>query len=379
VKQLAPVAILGTVFALLGATSRGPAATSAAARTQPCKARGYVGFVRDVPVSSGFVNGASVSGKTNLRRRALIGTSGDSYSGGQLDFCLTTKKTECTTMLGSKVRIKPRHGVLVRFIKSYTTCSTNKNGASASFDTPQFTKVVVHDPVFAVDVRPGRTIVTVLKGVAKVVGAVGPPVVVGPGEQTTVPAHEQAPPPHSATLTGRRLKATNALANQLPKPNLGPPPKDASPAVTVVFNRGLIVEYDDSALSDDIQAKDFIRTYFTTLARRWGIGVKVKPGQSLGVARRELTDGAIDLYVSPYAAKARVTPRPPWPFLQSNPRSGTPPSSIYLVTRKDDALAASLKRYLVETLQNGSYGALYTKVYDGAPPPYKFFAPLLLP
>lgn len=377
-KQLAPVAILGTAFALLAASSRGPAATSAATKMEPCKAKGYAGFVRDVPISSGSVNGASVSGKTNLRRRALIGTSGDPYGGGKLDFCLTTKKTECTTMLGSKVRVKPRRGVLVRFIKSYTTCSTNKNGQSATFTTPQFTKVVIHDPVFAVDVRQGRTIVSVAQGVARVVGRTGPSVDVGPHQYTTVPARGQAPLPKDGGPTSRRLRAMNDLVKQVPKPILGAPPPNASPAVSDVFRRGLIVEYDGPALSSDNNAAPFIRQYFGTLAERWKVGVKVNAAKSVAIARRELSDGFIDAFVSPSAAKANVGARPPWPFLQSTTASGAPPTSTYLVTRSDDRLASAVKRYLVGTLQDGSYGALYEKFYE-TPPSYKFFNSLLFP
>jgi hypothetical protein len=367
VKRTVLLALVAFVLAALAAAARGPAAPAVQAKSTQCK--GDAGEVQHVVDPDVYVNGQRVSSEQTFGRRAAIRTT----SSGQARVCLKKKGLVCT-LLGSTVNALPSPGIVMRFggvAPSFTTCTTTQGTSPATFTSfrPR-TKISAPDPLFAVDVRAKTMVVTVVFGTLKVRGRRGPTVVVGPKEQTVV-AGGRASAPQPSRLTGRELKATNALIPLTPKPALKRPAGN-SPAMKQIVQRGLVVGYEEDP--KDPKAGAFVKRFFALLARRWHVDVAVK---DIGAADAPalLKSGAMDVWVALDASQFGI--KPLFPFLEER-RVGKVWKPWDAVLRRDPIFDPAFRDFLVGTLQNGAYATLYEELY-GTSPPYRFFNSILFP
>ena len=312
------------------------------------------------------MNGQPVSREQPFGRRAAIHTR----SSGQARFCLKRKGLVCN-LLGGSVNVLPSRGVVMRFSRGFTTCTTTKGTSSATFVSlhPR-TRINASDPLFAVDVSAKTTVVTVVVGTVKVRGRRGPSVIVGPKEQTVV-GGGRASTPQPSRLTGRKLKATNALVPLTPKPTLQRP-AGMSLAMKQIAQRGLVVGYEDDP--KDPTADKFVRRFFALLARRWRVGVVVKDAVAAD-APSLLKSGAMDVWVALDASELGI--KPVLPFLEER-RVGKVWKPWYAVLRRDRVFDPAFRDFLIATLQNGAYATLYEELYATSPP-YRFFNSILFP
>ena len=372
---------LAAVATGLATTIRSDTSSAATSVTASCPGAA-AGSVTGIVFPTLRVNGSRVSRRMPLTRRDRLETDRN----GQVQFCLKRKTTRCDTRRGSKVQIEPTASVVLRFEAGRTYCST-ASGGTAIFDVARGgVQLRVGDPVFGVTVEPRRTVVKVVLGAISV-RARGRTVVVGPGQQTSVPNGRPPQPPTPAVLAPDERTTSRELGEGLPAPDLGRPTPSNSAALRHLYDRGFLMVTRPSGAgrvgagaggagqpSDPDRA--FERDFFSQLARAWGLRFQIVENEgSLERFLGPLESRTGDLAVLPSSMAAGVRGYAVVP-LSSTPAGGS--GSWVVVLRADAGLLSSLGDYLAAALTTGRYADAYRKAY-GVAPPYTSLRELLFP
>jgi hypothetical protein len=173
-------------------------------------------------------------------------------------------------------KLNPAHlQVIVRFEDGVSYCST---GTSPSAQRKKYdarkgqVRILLADPLFGVDVDPDRTVVKVALGyldVSKLAG--GGAVIVGPGQQVTIPELQEPGQVAPLDETPEDKAAFNDLRGTVPRPSFRPPAVDGSAVLKRIFGRhSIIVALDRDHLADENTAP-FVQRFFSFLAKSWGL------------------------------------------------------------------------------------------------------------
>jgi hypothetical protein len=284
--------------------------------------------------------------------------------------CVKKKGTKCQLWNGGAVTVAPGNGIL-RFDAEEVSCSTTKTKNDGRFPTKNGAVIRTHDPIFVVVVRPRKTVVKVTRGLVKVTGH-GKTVAVGPKEQVAVRAHAAPSKPVASVLTQHQKNVTAALGQELPKRDYVPPSANDSATVLRIYQRGTIqVGIDSTARKVEKWGSSdaaFSERYFSFLADRWNVGFS-KHYMSPAVGTRELADETIDVYVT------SALPSQP-PQLWAQPFVENPDNSVWRILglADDDVFRMDVRAFLLQSVQQDDYGAVYRAVF-GRPPRYEIFGP----
>jgi hypothetical protein len=230
----------------------------------------------------------------------------------------------------------------------------------------------IEDPLFVVVTDAVTTTVKVISGVV-VVGSDGALEDVGPGQKTTVRAGEEptaARPLQPGDLTAAEKADVTRITPKIPKPDYSRPPIGNSYLLNSIYAHGTInVGIDVSTSAGKKYGFPFTTSYFTFLGDHWKLA-KSTIESSPSLARGQLCSDTIDLYVTANPDALGVDP---WrmPFFED------PQGTVwYLVGLGDDTFHRAIWRFLIQTVQAGDYGRLYSTQF-GRLPQYGIFDPVL--
>jgi hypothetical protein len=289
-------------------------------------------------------------------------------------FCLKPG-VDCTLHQKAGVRIKPpQTALLMRLNRGRMTC-----GTTVELNPPVKQKILtaagatlhISDPLFVVATNSVTTTVKVISGVV-VVGSDGALTDVGPGQKVTVRAGEEpsaAQPLKPGDLTAAEKADVTRLTPKIPKPDYSRPAVGNSPTLSRIYARGSMVVGVDTTTQTAKDGFAFASGYFGFLGNHWQLTSSTSaftPADAEG----HFCGGTPDVYVTPQPEAVRVSP---WriPFFEDSQGQ-----VWYLLGLGDDTFHRAIWRFLIQTLQAGDYGKLYSAQF-GQMPPYAIFDPVL--
>lgn len=324
------------------------------------RGREQVGTVETVIARLARVNGAQVNSRSPLAAGDLVSTDSE----GELDFSLEEKIRRCRTLPGSELRVLPGGGVLVEWTAGSSLCVTTDDPAPRTF-TAGGAQLRAADPTFEVTVDRDRSMVRVMQGFVEV-GRGEATVMVGPGQQTTVPRGRQpSEPGRMGGLSAKEAGALRALEGLQPVPDFSRPGAGDSRGLTRTFRRGHLVVAVDGADREARQVAAFAEAYLGFLSESWRLDDPEVTTVSLDSALRGLGDGSVDVVVTP----GNPGQLPSFPLIDRNGR-------VLRAVVADSGYQRALESFTAKALNSGDYGRRYDEVF-GALPRYEVFQPLL--
>jgi hypothetical protein len=356
VVKLALVAVAATVTTAVAASVR-----AAVPPFPECKVTNTSSNGSAKPVTTKvWVSTRFIGTTVTLKRGDAVCTNGAGALSWQLA-ASSSKTVKCTTLANGSLRVFPPSypNQAVRFKRGRSVCMTNGSGV-LQFGVGAAGQLRIADPIVAIDTHPEQgTTVKLAQGFAELTGEGGgrSVVIVGPGQQSFLPAHGNPEQPGRFRLTEREAAAVRTFRAAAPQPRLSRPTAGKSRLLTGIFARGRIgIVVDDRASEQTI---DFVKRYFGFLAGVWKLKLDVElapPDEAL----LEVSSREFAAFVSPVDVGDR-TDLTATPFLQ-------PPGSDdawQLVLPEDATYVAAMTRFLSDRLFFGRYGDTYRAVYGG--------------
>jgi hypothetical protein len=273
---------------------------------------------------------------------------------------LNAQGANCVLKKHSALRVLPQPGVTLRFIAGTTACGTSGTPPQPkTFMARMQTEIIVEDPVFEVEVRQRKTIVTVLSGSALVSGKSGTSkaVVLGPAQQTIVAVGGDPAQPTGIHLTSTQQADQNNVGRNQTPPDFSRPNPDASPNLNRIFQQqSLHVGFDEQAATDS-GTTQFVRSYLDFLATSWKLSLDLQTIPS-GSALTALANNKLDLVVAPTVAFG----------FDSLPLFADSNNKRWIgFLNTDPTYASALRTFVVSTINDGEYGSLYKSAFGRAP------------
>ncbi len=316
-----------------------------------------VGEIKGVNTPAGFVDDLQVSTGDDIRARAFVSTNGV----GNLDFIVRNVLDFCQLLGSSEVRVRPEEGIVLSLVAGETLCSKD---ADADFEVkltlPDDTVVRMNDPVFAVLVVDGGSMVKVAQGFVAIEPAGGgDSLLLGPAQQTLVPTGGGPQAPGGMELDEEESAAMGSLLGPVPPPDLSPPDPAESPTMARIRERGQIeVVTDEAAGAEAIDS--FASTLLLDLSstEAWDLGPPDVFPTDRETAVQVVTSGEVDAF---------LTPDPPEGFASALMFADPTGRPWYLTYVQDPAFGEALNRFVRGVLTNGTYGDRYVRFFEVQP------------
>lgn len=307
-----------------------------------------VGEVTEVYSKSVFVGPTQAKEGDRLSAKNWLTTD---RSGG-VEFKLDSG-TGCRTKRNSKLKIEPGRDIRIEFVTGRSTCWKDDRGSGDKYIAGDVL-ITADDPVFAVRMGEGETVVQVTFGFVEVKTKASPqPVIVGPDQQAVVSAVGPTPRVERSVLSSQERRIAESLEQRLPKPDTTPP----SGLDDVAAGHVLVFAIDRSMPAS---VQSFVREFADLVGAAWAVDSQIEllPKQE---ARRRLDEGAVDIVVARSKAGSGST---------SVPLFTARGMTWVIEISPNTAFEESLRDFITASLQTGEYGALYIKTF-GSQPTYK--------
>lgn len=321
--------------------------------------------------------GEVYQGKNFLTDGAGLLTNGTlcTGDGSQIRFLVKpSKPTTCEMRSNTRLRLyppkKPAHRqALIRFEAGRTYCGTGKDPTEneKKYDTRKGqTRLLMKDPLFAVDVDPTRTLVKVKLGyinVSRTSG--GRAVIIGPDQQVSVPELADPEKVGRLTETADDKAGFAALQAVVPKPDFGRPAPGASVALKrIIANTEIVVGLDSTVTP---AGSAFVKRFYGLLARSWNLNLALQASSSI----KALDIEKIDVLITKrnLRAVARVDALPLFADSQGGLWS--------FVILKDDAFRTALSRFVQAAVGGGTYSSFYRASFKKEEPSFDQLQPTL--
>lgn len=368
--------ILATV-AVAGVLGGGASiARDAAARQsdEPCKPQ--FGHKPQVGNLQKIIEDKVYRGKTRLlKHSAPLFTNSTlcTDSDGEVRFVVRRlKTTTCEMYRDAKVRLYPpklnqsHRQSIIRFENGITYCGTGNDHTAVDdkYDARHGTqRLLMSDPLFAVDVNTRRTVVRVRLGYIEVSRSIGGgAVIVGPQQQVTVPA--AGPPGRVVPLVGSVLDARfDRLAPLVPKPDFRPPDARGSSALERIFRQRAITVALAVDRVRDRGADIFTKGFFDFVASSWNI-------------KSDLLQRRTPTWVEELEAERAdvVLTSDLKPLESSSARFDFFPLFVdrtetvwHAVLLEDEVFLRALRRFVQQAVTSGDYARIYTGSFARQP------------
>jgi hypothetical protein len=294
-----------------------------------------VGKVTDVNDKKVFVGSTEARDGDAFPAKTRLATDRSGSVSFELD-----SGTRCQTKRNSELRIEPNRRISIDFRRGTSFCWKNPDAEQLTYRAKDLL-VIAEDPVFGVTVDGGKSVVQVTFGFVEVkTTAAGEPVVVGPDQQAVVSPQQSAPRVKEIELGPGDERITDALEENLPKPEAEPPG-----------------DLDEIALGMAASTPDSVRSFARTLlATTWDIDARVDslPEQELETRLRE---GTVDIVVAPKSAA------PTGEAVPLFTRQGT----TWVAISPDGGFAQALRKLVSVSVHTGAYGDLFAESFESRP------------
>jgi len=215
------------------------------------------------------------------------------------------------------------------------------------------------DPVFGMQVGGDGSVLKVALGFVEV-GTVdgGVPILLGPGQQSAVPAGGGPLPPEALSLDDDDEAAVvAAMTAEFPQPDIGPPDPAESATMSRIRERDEItVAIDEGELAEGVHS--FATSLMIALSSDWDLGPPDVFPTDLDTALGALDAGEVDLV---------LTPVPPDTFARV-PGFADPSGRLWsFVQLEDRVFGDGLTRTLAGLMTNGSYAEAYGRSFGSEP------------
>ncbi|MGH2671557.1 MAG: hypothetical protein ACRDHC_01115, partial [Actinomycetota bacterium] len=315
-----------------------------------------VGEISAVTNPAGFVDDRQVSTGDDIRARAFVSTDG----GGRLDYVVQDLLSLCKLLGSSEVRVRPEEGVVLSLVAGETLCSKDADSAlEITLEAPGL-ELRMNDPVFAMLLVDGGSMVKVAEGfVAIEPSGGGDSLLLGPAQQSFVPTSGSPQAPGAMQLDDEELAAMNELLGQVPPPDKSPPDPAASPTMARIRERDQIeVVTDEAALTDEVDA--FASTLLLDLSSSdaWDLAPPDVFPVDRDTAIQAVTSGEADAF---------LTPDPPDGFSSVLTFADPTGRLWYLSFVPDSAFEEALTRFVRAVLNDGTYADRYVTFFDVQP------------
>lgn len=323
------------------------AAVALAASAAGCGGNGKsVGEVTKVHYKSVFVGPTQVRDGDSLSAKSFLSTD----TSGSVDFRLDSG-TRCRTERNSKLGIEPGGGIRLRFLLGRSLCWKGRDASNAKYRVGGDILITTVDPVFAVAVGEGQSVVQVTFGFVEVETEAAPePVVVGPDQQAVVSSAQPAPRLEESELSPQAQKIADAMEERLPKPPAGPPSN-----LDQIAARGMLVLAVDRSVPASVQS--FVEHFADLLGTAWAVDSRVEL-RAKDEAQRRLDEGDVDIVIAPSQAA---------PTSAAVPLFRRRGLTWVLAISPNSAFEQSLRDFITASLQTGDYGALYLDTFGSQP------------
>lgn len=322
------------------------------------------------------VRGEAHQGKARLSRKnqalhmgATLCTAGPrgSARSGELEFVVEAlKRTTCRMAPASRVTLyptKPKRPkpVILRFHEGKTYCGTgtDKTGKERLYEAAGGkVKLLIADPLFGVDASAKTTTVKVKLGAVTVQARTGGAVVVGPGQQSTVPAQGPAKPPVPLVETPEDKDAFADIKSAVPKPDYSRPSANGSPTLKRIYADDYIRVGFDSEVTDD-DTYNFYDEFFTFLAKSWGVNFYAASDPPPDLVNSLKAHDLEVALTKDRPALASVDTMP----LFTDPRG----ADWYVGVEPDKVFLEALRNFVRATVNGGQYSSLYRAAFGKEP------------
>jgi hypothetical protein len=299
---------------------------------------------------------------------------------GHVQFCLKkkNKRTFCHTWQNARVAILPPTGTNTVAIfngnhqrTGISQCSASGTGTLVKKGVNFRNKLFVNDPLWSMAVSARAATVGVKVGFVELRGRGGAKraVILGPGQQATMPATGDPGPPEPLQPTPEDIKGFAALKAFSRPITFAPPPAGNSPSLNRILDpdRHLIVVGLDKELSLTPGVTDFVKSFFSFLSTNWNIGFDLVLATP-AIAKEEIASGEMDLFTSP-------APEEP----SASPFFTTPDGTTWQLADDNDlTFERAISSFLQNALNSGFYATFYLQAFS-AQPDYSALRGLLFP
>jgi hypothetical protein len=275
---------------------------------------------------------------------------------------VTTLKTiNCRSRKQSRVALYPtpeKPRLIARVFAGRTRCVTS-SGDKARFGDGRGTSISMTDPLFGVFVQKEKTVVKVVLGFVEVTGTGGQRVILGPGQQSSVPAGGDPSSPEPIALTAEDRADFGGLRPKAPKPKLGPPDPANSRALARIFARKVLVVGVDSRVADG-ETRSFIENFVAFHARSWQLNFRIVNFGTEDAMRGALVGDRIDLGLSPRLADASG--------IDTLPLFANLDGMVWrLALLPDPTFRQALQRFVKASVESADYSEHYRSVFKRLP------------